>query len=100
MEKNEGKTVCDQGAMLGYWLMLTDIIMNLQEGYEKAAGLKDIFDGCYQGEAKEEVMIFLESLPLHIYRLSLMYSKLAEFTSTTAESLFNNDTAMAENMEG
>lgn len=100
MDEKEGKTVCDQGAMLGYYLMLVDIIINLQEGYEKAATLQNVFDSSYQGEAKEEIMIFLESLPLHMYRLSLMYCKLAEFTTTTAESFLNNDAAMADKMEG
>lgn len=45
-------------------------------------------------------MTFLENLPLHIYRLELLYSKLAGFIATTAQSLHDNDMKMAEKMEG
>ena len=61
--------------------------------------MKD-FEECYDGDAKAEVLMFLESLPLHIYRLTLLYSKLGDFVTITAQSLFNSDIGMVNNMEG
>lgn len=96
---DDNSTKCDQEAMLGYWFMLADIITNLNEAYEKADSLLTKFDEAYEGDAKEEVDIFLTSMPRHIYRLELFYTKMMEFIQMTAESLFQNDTAMSANME-
>lgn len=100
MDRKSGKTVCDQEAMVGFYLMLADIVQNLQTAYEKAESLAGTFNDCYLGDARDEVMTFLENLPLHIYRLELLYSKLAEFIATTAQSLHDNDMKMTEKMEG
>lgn len=97
--EDENDTICDQDAMLGYWFMLADITANLNEAYEKATLLLGEFDEAYEGDAKEEVDIFLTNLPRHIYRLELFYTKMMEFIYVTAESLLQNDAAMTENME-
>ena len=97
--EDENRTICDQDAMMGYWFMLADIIANLNEAYEKADLLLGEFDEAYDGDAKEEVDIFLTSLPRHIYRLELFYTKMMEFIQVTAESLLQNDITMTENME-
>lgn len=55
-------TKCDQKAMLGYWFMLTGIITDLNEAYEKADSLLAKFDEAYEGEAKEEADIFLTNI--------------------------------------
>ena len=93
------ETKCNQNAMVGFYLMLADMVQNLNTAYEAAQSAFVIFDEGYEGDAKEEVNIFLANLPLHIYRLEIFYSKLMEFIAVTAESLLRNDEAMTRNME-
>lgn len=98
--EGSNKTVCNQNAILGYYMMMADIIANLQTAYDKASELLAVFDVCYLGEARDEVMTFLENLPLHIDRLELLYGKLLEFTVATAQTFLTNDALMKQNMEG
>lgn len=94
------KLACDQQAMFGFYLMLMDIVANLNTAYEKAVSAQATFALGYIGEATAEVDLFLQSLPLHIYRLEILYSKLMEFIYVTADSILKNDIKMKENMEG
>mgnify|MGYP003297702677 CR=1 FL=1 len=98
--QNGNMTGCNQNAMLGYYLIILGIVGSLQGAYERATTLAADFEECYDGDAKAEVLMFLESLPLHIYRLTLLYSKLGDFVTITAQSLFNSDIGMVNNMEG
>lgn len=97
---NDEKTTCNQEAMLGFYLMLSDMVINLNEAYQKVCEAKMTFETCYSGDAQKEIELFLSSLPAHINRLAIFYSKLMEFIYATAESLLQNDIKMAQNMEG
>lgn len=99
MEENTN-LACDQEAMFGFYLMLMDIVTNLNTAYEKAISTQASFAKGYMGEAYPEIDLFLQSLPLHIYRLEVFYSKLMEFIYVTADSILKNDIKMKENMEG
>lgn len=94
------KLVCDQESMWGYYIMLADIWKNLDDIHQKAAGLAADFDNCYMGDARDEVMTFLENLPLHIYRLEIFYNKLMDYIAITAQTALYNDVTMARKMEG
>lgn len=93
------KLVCDQTAMMSMYLMLVAVVVELQEAELNLEALRDKLDEVYQGEAKQEMEIFFASFPIHINRLSLFYSKLAEYVYVTAQSFMENDIAMSENME-
>ncbi len=96
----EKKTVCDLNAMLDIYMELTNIQTTLFTAYEQVAPLAGKFSENYEGEAKDEVALFLEKLPRHIYKLSLFYGKMAQFVIATIMSFASNDQAMAEKLEG
>ncbi|MCM1155916.1 MAG: hypothetical protein NC314_04350 [Roseburia sp.] len=102
-EKTENKqksTVCNLETMFSSYMELTSIQTALYEAYEQAATLATDFSESYEGEAKDEVVLFLENLPLHIYKLSLFYGKMAQFVSMTGMSFMTNDQIMAGRLEG
>ena len=99
MGDNEKKLVCDQQSMVGFYLMLTDVVENLQQAYELAEANIQVFDGSYHGDAEVEIDMFLKSLPLHLYRLMIFYTKLMNYIATTAMSMYETDMQMTENME-
>lgn len=99
-DAEEKKTVCDLNVMLDIYMELTNIQTTLFAAYEQASTLAGDFSENYEGEAKDEVALFLEKLPLHIYKLSLFYGKMAQFVITTIMSFASNDQAMAEKLEG
>lgn len=96
----ENKTVCNLSAMFGAYMELTNIQTALFGAYEQAAALTAEFSESYEGEAKEEVVIFLENLPMHIYKLALFYGKMAQYVVMTCMSFEANDQAMADKLGG
>lgn len=98
--ENNSTLKCDQEAMFGFYLMLMDITVSLTDAYEKAGNARDTLEGAYEGEAKSELSMFLRSLPMHIYRLQLLYTKLMEFIYVTADSMMKNDMKMQEKLGG
>lgn len=99
-DAKQKKTVCDPVALGDAYLELTNIQTALYGAYEQASTLAADFSEGYEGEAKDEVMLFLESLPMHIYRLSLFYGKMAQFLIMTYQSFMTNDRTMAGKLEG
>lgn len=100
MAQTNETTVCDQSAMLDITIMLMGIVGQLQVAKELAVQVQEKMADAYAGDAKEEMDMFFVSLPIHIERLTLFYSKMAEYVWTTADSFMKNDLAMCENMEG
>lgn len=94
------KTVCDLNVMWEAYMELTNIQTVLFGAYEQAETLAADFSESYEGEAKEEVELFLEKLPMHIYKLTLFYGKMAQFVTMTSMSFMSNDQTMADKMEG
>lgn len=92
-------TVCNHEVMALCFTELSIIVANLHSAYEKAEQLISEFDEAYEGDAKSEVNMFLTSLPRHIYRLELFYSKMMNFIMMTSLSFMENDTQMADKME-
>ena len=99
MDETKDMTVCDQEVMVGLYLMLLDVVMNLQTAKEKAEEAAGKLAWAYEGEAKAEMEMFFTSLPIHINRLSLFYSKMMEYIMATAQSFMSNDINMSTNME-
>ncbi len=99
MKEENKKLVCDQEAMAAYCLVLMGIIGELEAAAQMTAELQNLFETCYEGDAKEEVMIFLTNLTTHLQRLELFYSKITEFMAATAQALLNDDLKMSANME-
>lgn len=97
-EVKETKTVCNLCAMLGAFMELSNIQAALFEAYKQAAALEADFEKSYEGEAKIEVMTFLEYLPLHIFKLALFYGKMAQYVTVTSMSFESNDQAMADKL--
>lgn len=95
----ESKTVCSQSEMVMAFVDLASIVGTLQDAYEKASELLGSFTADYEGEAADEVEIFLENLPVHIKRLMLLYYKMEQFILVTAQSFQTNDARMVQNME-
>ena len=58
------------------------------------------FCDAYEGDAKEEVLVFFESLMQHLSRLSVFYIKMAQFIDMTSLSFIESDTKMTEQMGG
>ena len=97
--ENEERLDCDQDAMQAYYIMFLGIVEELSVAYEKATSLKSLLDDGYEGDAKSEIDIFVTSLPIHLGRLILFYSKLSEFVAVTALAFLESDQKMRENME-
>ena len=68
--------------------------------HEKASGLSAAFAEGYEGDATEEVGMFLANLPTHIYRLILFYTKMGDYIVMTSQSFMENDNKMTEKMGG
>ena len=79
---------------------LSNIQTALFGAYEQAAALATEFSESYEGEAKEEVVSFLENLPIHIYKLALFYGKMAQYVFVAKLSFETNDQTMADKLEG
>lgn len=60
MAKTKETTVCDQPSMLGITIMLADIMQQLQNAKEMAEQAQEKIADSYEGEAKEEMELFLE----------------------------------------
>ena len=99
-DAKQKKTVFDLIAMAGAYQELSNIQTALYGAYEQASTLATDFSESYEGKAKDEVVLFLESLPIHIYRLSLFYGKMAQFIYMTRLSFMTNDQIMADKLEG
>lgn len=99
-ETKQEKTVCNLNVMLEAFLELTNIQTVLYGAYEQMENLATDFSESYEGEATEEVVCFLENLPIHIFRLALFYGKMAQFVCKTANSFMSNDQTMADKLEG
>lgn len=99
IDNKQSKTVCSQMAMTMSNTMLVCVMAALQDAYDKASTLAESFTADYEGEATDEVQMFLESLPVHIHKLMLLYYKMAQFIQVTSESFQTNDISMVQNME-
>lgn len=100
MKEKRLKTQCNYEVLRSCCDRLGKIVANLNSAYEMAEKLLAAFDEAYEGDAKPEVDMFLASLPIHIYRLELFYSKMLFFVWATIMSFEENDTQMTKNMEG
>lgn len=98
IDNKVSKTVWNQSEMLKAFFELAAIVGTLQDAYDKASKLPEIFTGAYEGRAADEVKMFLENLPVHINRLTLLYHKLELFIMMTSQSFQTNDARMAQNM--
>lgn len=96
----EQKTTCNCGVMEEAFMELSNIQTALYGAYEQAAALAADFSESYEGEAKEEVVTFLNNLPMHIYKLALFYGKMAQYVFVTKMSFELNDQTMADKLEG
>lgn len=92
-------TVVNYTAMQRIYTDLEAIMGTLLDMYNKVSTLEASFTADYQGEAVDEVQMFLESLPIHILRLEKLYDKMEAFIIVTLQSLQTNDAKMVENME-
>lgn len=92
------KTVCNHEAMMEAFTELSNIQTALFGAYEQAAALSADFSESYEGEAKEEVMIFLNNLPIHLYKLTLFYGKMAQYVYVTKMSFKTSDQTMADKL--
>lgn len=100
LKTKENKTVCNLNIMFGAFMELSNIQTALFGAYEQAAALSAEFSESYEGEAKEEVVAFLENLPIHIYKLALFYGKMAQYVTMTCMSFEANDQDMADKLGG
>lgn len=99
MENKEIITRCNYAELGAAYMTLTEIAEILITAYEKAAGMASEFSECYEGEAVEEVLTFLNSLPQHLYKMSLFYGKMAQFVIMSLSSFAANDSTMSDTME-
>lgn len=98
IEVKQECTVCNHEVIKAMHEELVAIVEELFLAYLISVTLADDFSEGYEGEAKEDVMTFLQNLPSHLYRLSLFYGKMAQFLDTMNLSLEANDQAMAGRM--
>lgn len=98
MSDNNRKSTCDPQAMTEFDATLREIDELLEEAKRKASRLFSEFDSAYEGEAKEEVLLFLNNLPKHIYRLQILYKKQDDFVCMTMQSFLQNDKEMVDKM--
>lgn len=96
---NKGnKTVCNYQTMFLSNSILSEIAERLAEAYQLTSGLSQEFQESYEGEAEEEVSLFLENLPKHLYKLSLFYGRMAQYVAVTTASFAVNDETLADKM--
>lgn len=83
--------------LLDYMTALTDIAAELVNAQTVMAEIKNTLnDGeTYEGEAKDSMAAFVESLSAHIERLQMFYQKAASYAYSTYESMYQSDAAMA-----
>lgn len=97
---NGSKISSDPVVMKGFTDTLQSIDELLESACTDASTLSSKFEEAYEGEAFEEVSLFFTNLPTHLERLQILYQKLEEYITMTSASFSNNDTVMAEKMEG
>lgn len=94
------ETKCESLVMAEWYLRIQELVAEILVEQEVCDATLTAFEEAYEGEAKEEVTLFFNSLSAHLTRLALFYSKMASFISTTSLTFMENDSAMARNMEG
>lgn len=99
MEKTTD-TNCNHEAMVTCYLALNAIMQELNTAYQTVCEINTDFQSAYEGDAKEEIDMFLTNLPRQIYRLALFYEKMASFVMLTSQSFQESDNKMVENVEG
>lgn len=97
---DNSKISSDPVVLKGFTDTLQSIDELLESACTDASTLSSDFEEAYEGEALEEVTIFLTSLPTHLERLQILYQKLEEYITMTSASFSSNDTVMAGKMEG
>lgn len=97
--KEQATTVCSHTVMQEAVHTLGSMEDSLFSAYEMTQTLLAEFTASYEGDAKEEVSAFLENLPLHIYKLRLLYNKMSGFVQATDSSFQSNDKSMTDSME-
>lgn len=94
----ESITVCNYQTMATSYSSLCEIAESLLDAYNKAVNLAVDFTESYEGEAATQVVLFLESLPQHLYKLQLFYGKMAQYVAVASASFSMNDETIAEKM--
>lgn len=97
--KGQATTVCNHTVMEEAAQTLGSMEESLLSAYEMVQPLLADFLESYEGDAQGEVGLFLENLPLHIYKLNMLYNKMAGFVQATDKSFQQNDKDMTDNME-
>lgn len=91
---------CKQEKMAEWYIAIQEIAIELANEKEKTDKIYLQFTDAYEGDAKEEINMFLTSLSGNLGRLTSFYSKMASYISVTAQSFMASDTKMVENMKG
>lgn len=100
LDSKSNRTVCNTDMMWSACQQLMNIQEELLKSVEQAAALEEEFAESYEGEAKPEVLLFLQSLPVHIQKLAAFYYKMVQYVTITRMSFLLNDQTMADRLEG
>lgn len=96
---DDNRTAIDYESILACYLRLRVLAGDLLEIQAVCSQIIADFEGAYEGDAKEEVDLFLASLSAHLERLSAFYYKMSDFVMTTSNSFEQTDYGTAQNME-
>ena len=94
------EVVCKYEKMEEWKVTLENVNQTMEMLVLKSAECQLLFQEAYVGDALTEVNDFFDSLIEHLYRLSVFYTKMAQFIDTTNTSFSESDTKMTENMGG
>ncbi len=94
------ETKCDHVVMANWYIGIQSLMVQLSTIKETADTMYKTFVAAYEGDAKEEIELFMTSLSGNLSRLIAFYSKMASFISITSQSLLESDLKMTQNMEG
>ncbi len=85
--------------VLDYSVRLCDVAGRLGEALALLEEIKAVFGAeCYEGEALEEMTLFVESLSAHISRLMQFYMKGGQYASGAFLAMMENDRMMSQVM--
>ena len=92
--------VCKTERMEEWSSDLQEISENLGTLVQEVVQCQLEFHNAYEGDAKNEVLDFFESLMQHLCRLGVFYTKMSQFIDMTSLSFTESDTKMTEQMGG
>lgn len=79
--------------VLEYISTVTEIKENMINAYSAAESCKQILyeEGTYEGDAKEEMIPFFESLAAHMQKLVMLYQAAEAYLSNTYKTMYYNE---------